>query len=168
MDAALPGKVPLKPLLLRAAAYFLFWIVLAGTAPKDLAAGAVTAVIAAWASLGLLPPGELAFRPMPACTLFLRFLLQSLVTGISVARIALHPDMPLRPGRSVYRTALPLGQRRFAFMTFASLLPGTLPMGTDESGQIEVHVLDTAQDAAGQLRAEEDRLAAAFVLRGAA
>jgi len=42
------------PLLLRAAAYFVFWVVLAGTGAKDLAVGVVTALIAAWMSLDVL------------------------------------------------------------------------------------------------------------------
>ena len=67
----------------------MFWVVLAGTGPKDLAVGAVTAVIAAWMSLQLLPPGELTLRPARALALFLRFLWQSVVAGVTVARIAL-------------------------------------------------------------------------------
>ena len=150
------------PLLLRAVAYFVFWVILAGTAPKDLVVGLVTAVIAAWMSLQLIPAGELALRPAKALALFLRFLWQSLVAGVTVARIALSPVMALRPGMVAYRTKLSPGNRRFLFMTYASLLPGTLPTGTDESDVITIHALDTAQPVAQQLAEEEDRLSTAI------
>ena len=68
-----PAKQGMKmaaPLLLRAAAYFVFWVILAGTAPKDLVVGLVTAVIAAWMSLQLIPAGEMRLRPGKALALF--------------------------------------------------------------------------------------------------
>jgi len=150
------------PLLLRAAAYFVFWVVLAGTGLKDLAVGAITAIIAAWMSLQLIPAGEMVLRPGRALTLFLRFLWQSVVAGVTVARIALSPVMALRPGMVAYRTRLQPGNRRFLFMTYASLLPGTLPTGTDESDLITVHALDTSQPVTEQLAAEESQLSAAI------
>ena len=150
------------PLLLRAAAYFVFWVILAGSAPKDLAVGLVTAVIAAWISLQLIPPGELTLRPGKAVALFLRFLGQSVVAGVSVARIALSPAMTLRPGMVAYRTKLAPGNRRSLFMTYASLLPGTLPTGTDDGDLISVHALDTEQPVGRQLEEEEERLSAVF------
>lgn len=154
------------PLLLRAAAFFVFWIVLAGTAAKDMAAGALTAAIAAWISLGLLPAGELRLKPGKAFLLFLRFLHQSVDAGVTVGRIALSPVMRLKPGMVRHQTALPPGNRRFLFMTYASLLPGTLPTGTDAGDAIAVHALDCAQPVAQQLAAEEERLSAAFAEGG--
>ena len=150
------------PLLLRTAVYFVFWVVLAGTGIKDLAAGLVTAVIAAWLSLQLLPAGEWTLRPAAALLLFLRFLWQSVVAGVSVARIALSPVMALKPGMVDYRPLLPPGNRRFLFMTYASLLPGTLPTTTGEDDRIMVHALDCSQPVAQQLADEEQRLAAAL------
>lgn len=154
-------------LLARAAAYFVFWVILAGTGTKDLAVGMVTALAAAWMSLSLLPPGELTLRPGRAIGLFLRFLWQSVVAGITVARIALSPVMPLRPGTVAYRTKLPPGNRRLAFMTFASLLPGTLPTGTDDGDLISVHALDDAQPVDDLLAREEAKLTRTFAERTA-
>lgn len=162
MTAAADSMPRTAAFLQRALAYLAFWVVLAGTDPKDLAVGAATAAVAAWISLVLLPPGELALRPSRAMLLFLRFLGQSVVAGVTVARIALSPRMPLSPGIIDYRTRLAPGNRRFAFMTFASLLPGTLPTGTDDGETISVHVLDLAQPAHQQLGQEEDRLSAVF------
>lgn len=161
-EPATPATSQAAPLLLRAAAYFVFWVVLAGTGMKDLAVGAITAVIAAWMSLQLIPAGEITLRPAKALALFFRFLWQSVVAGVTVARIALSPVMALRPGMVSYRTKLAPGNRRYLFMTYASLLPGTLPTGTDESDLITIHGLDTAQPVAEQLAAEEERLSAAI------
>lgn len=155
-----PGRA--LPFLIRMAVYLLFWIVLAGTDVKDMAAGIVTAAVASWLSLSLLPPGELTIRPGRAAGTFLRFLGQSLSAGVSVARIALSPAMPLKPGIMVYRTGLPPGLRRQAFMTFASLLPGTLPLGADASDAIPVHCLNEDHPVAVQLAQEEERLAGLF------
>jgi multicomponent Na+:H+ antiporter subunit E len=163
MSAAPADRELRAAFLLRTAAYMVFWVILAGTGAKDLAMGLVTALLAAWISLQLVPPGELALRPVMALRLFLRFLWQSVVAGISVARIALSPVMALRPGRIAYPTSLPPGLHRQAFMTFASLLPGTLPTGSGNDHDIPVHVLDTAQPAAALLAEEEAKLSAAFV-----
>ena len=149
-------------LLVRAAAYFVFWVVLAGTGVKDLVAGAITAIIAAWMSLQLIPAGEIVLRPGKALVLFLRFLWQSVVAGITVGRIALSPVMALKPGMVAYRTQLPPGNRRFLFMTYASLLPGTLPTGTDDGDLISIHALDCEQPVARQLAEEEERLSGAI------
>lgn len=154
--------VPPWPFLLRFVAYMLFWIVLAGTSMKDMAAGAGTAAVASWLSLRLLPAGTLSIRPARAAGLFLRFLWQSVVAGLSVARIALSPAMPLRPGIIRFDTSLPDGTRRQAFTTYASLLPGTLPLGPDREGGIAVHCLDDGQPVAAQLAEEESRLRGAF------
>jgi multicomponent Na+:H+ antiporter subunit E len=154
--------------LLRWVCYMLFWVVLAGTNPKDLAAGALAAACASGVSLRLMPPGTLSLKPVSAVGLFLRFLWQSVKAGVSVALMALSPSLPLRPGIIRYATDLPEGTRRQAFTTFASLLPGTLPLGGDGAGGIAVHCLDDTQPVARQLAAEEDRLRSAFSREGAA
>ena len=63
-----------------------------------LAAGIVTAAVASWLSLSLLPPGELTIRPGRAAGTFLRFLGQSLSAGVSVAQ---PPVFPLLGSTSV-------------------------------------------------------------------
>jgi len=148
--------------LLRSVGYFLFWLVLAGTDVQNLAPGVIAALIAAWVSLGLMPQGQLAFHPIAAAGLFLRFVGQSVGAGLSVARIALDPRLPLKPGIVSYRPGLPEGPRRDAFSTLAGLLPGTLPAGPDGAGAIRVHCLDTEAPVAAQLAAEERRLAGAL------
>jgi multicomponent Na+:H+ antiporter subunit E len=85
----------------------------------------------------------------------LRFLRQSIVAGIDVARRALDPRLPLRPGFVVHRTHLPPGPMRNAFCTMTSLLPGTLPCGSDGSHGLVIHRLDINQPVAEQLAREE-------------
>jgi hypothetical protein len=77
------------------------WIVLIRSVqPADLAVGALTAAAATWVSLRFLPPdaGRVKFAALAAR--LPRFLWQSVVAGIDVARRALAPGMPLRTGFS--------------------------------------------------------------------
>ena len=156
------GRNPPQGSLARAAAFLGFWLVLSGFSPVDVLAGALAAVAAAWASVRLLPPGPWRMRPLLLSRLALRFLRQSIVAGVDVAWRALDPRLPLRPGFVVYRPLLPPGPTRNAFCTMTSLLPGTLPCGTDESGDLVVHCLDIAQPVAEQLAAEEAQLVRAL------
>jgi multicomponent Na+:H+ antiporter subunit E len=50
---------------------------------------------------------------------------------------------------------LPEGGQRSAFCALSSLMPGTLPTGTDEQGTLMVHCLDTGQPVAANVAAEE-------------
>ena len=147
--------------LARGAGLFALWIVLIQSVkPADLAVGLLVAAAAAWASLRLLPAdaGRVSFVALAAR--LPRFLWQSVLAGIDVARRAFDPRMPLRTGFVTYRTGFPRGPARNAFATITSLLPGTVPAGDDDAG-IEYHCLDTAQPVAEQLAAEEREYAKA-------
>ena len=122
----------------------------------DLVVGAVAALAAVWTSLHLLPPGTSRVRPSALAGLVLRFLWQSVVAGTDVARRALDPRLPLRPGFVVYPAGLPHGPARNMFTTLMSLLPGTVPTGSDERGGLLIHCLDTGQPVAAQLTTEEE------------
>jgi multicomponent Na+:H+ antiporter subunit E len=87
--------------------------------------------------------------------LALRFVRQSVVSGAEVAWRALNPRLQLRPGFAIYPLHLPPGGARSAFCALSSLLPGTLPTGTDENGALLVHCLDVDQPIAAILAAEE-------------
>ena len=139
----------------RAAGFFGFWLVLTGGDFADLAAGAVAAVAATWASLRLMPASQRQLHPIKLAKFALHFLRQSIVAGTDVALRALDPRLPLRPGLVVHRTNLPPGPKRNAFCAIMSLLPGTLPCGAAEGGGIAVHCLDVTQQVVEQLAAEE-------------
>jgi multicomponent Na+:H+ antiporter subunit E len=145
----------LKGSLFRAAGFWAFWVVLAGYRPSDLATGVLAAVAATWASLRLLPPAQTQFRPVALAAFILRFIQQSVGAGIDVAWRALDPRLPLAPGFVVYRPQLPPGPMRDAFSTVTSLLPGTLPCGSDQRGGLVIHCLDVNQPVLEQLAREE-------------
>ena len=139
----------------RAVGLFVVWLILTGGNRADLVAGAVAALAAAWASLRLLPPGTARMAPGATARLVLRFLRQSVVAGADVARRALDPRLPLRPGLVVYPVRLLPGPMRNMFTALMSLLPGTVPTGSDASGGLVVHCLDVKQPVIAQLAAEE-------------
>jgi multicomponent Na+:H+ antiporter subunit E len=139
----------------RATGFLAFWLILTGPSLADILAGILAAIIATWASVRLLPPGERRLDPLVLIRLVLRFPRQSIGAGIDTARRALDPRLPLRPGFVVYRTRLPPGPAQNAFCTVTSLLPGTLPCGAGESGGLIIHCLDACQSVAAQLTLEE-------------
>ncbi len=138
--------------------FLCLWLILSGTTLTDLVVGATTAGAAAWASLHLLPPARRRPRPRALASLAARFVWQSAIAGADVARRALAPALPLRPGFVRCPLSLPPGAARGAFCAFSSLLPGTLVAGS-EPGALCIHCLDVGQDVPAQMRAEE----AAFV-----
>lgn len=145
----------------RAAWFLCLWLVLAGADPWDLpaAAGAVTA--ATWTSLRLLPPQAWRGSLRAIIQLALRFLYESVIGGVDVARRALDPRLPLHTGFVVYPTGLPSGAARNVFATLTSLLPGTV-LTAEENGMLVYHCLDVGQPVAAQLAAEEAALARAL------
>ena len=131
-------------------------------APRTWRWASSTAVIAAWMSLQLLPPGELALRPVQALALFLRFLWQSVVAGVSVARIALTPVMPLRPGIIAYRTTLPPRHRGGRPSDLCQPAAGhAADWAVTATAASPSTASTTAQPVAEQLAAEEEQLSRA-------
>ena len=145
----------------RWAGFFCLWLVIARLDLADLLVGAVTAAAASWTSLQLLPPGTGRLRPAALARLGLRFLRQSAIAGADVARRALDPRLPLRPGFVRVPLCVAPGVQRTAFCAFASLMPGTLPAGADQ-GALHVHCLDLGQDVPAQMSAEEGLFIAAL------
>jgi multicomponent Na+:H+ antiporter subunit E len=139
----------------RATLLLAFWLMISGWAPADLPVGLAAVVGAAWVSLRLLPPQGSRLRLGSLARLAASFLRQSAVSGTDVAWRALNPNLKLKPGFVVCPLRLPEGGQRNAFCAFSSLLPGTLPTGTNEQGELLVHCLDTGQPVAANLRAEE-------------
>jgi multicomponent Na+:H+ antiporter subunit E len=146
----------------RGAGFLGLWVVLIGLDPVDLAVGVFAAAAATWTSLRLLPPeaGRVRFAVLVA--LLPRFLWQSVVAGVDVARRAFHPRMPLQPDFLAYPVNLPRGQARNAFETITSLLPGTVPCGEDAQ-TIIYHCLDVGQPVVEQLAADERAYGRALV-----
>ena len=150
-----------RPAVFRATFFFGFWLILYGVKSPDFVVGILAAIAATWASLLLLSPLQWRLDLVALSKLFLRFAIQSIVAGIDVARRALDPRMPLRPGFVNYAVRFPPGPTRNTFATLTSLLPGTVPAGY-QNRQIVYHCLDINQPVVSQLAAEEAALARAL------
>ncbi|HYN59168.1 MAG TPA: Na+/H+ antiporter subunit E [Rubrivivax sp.] len=152
-----------RALAVRALLYFAVWVVVDQSAePANLVVGVLASAAAAWASLKLLPPASGRVRIGLLLLLLPRFLWQSLVAGIDVARRAFAPRLDLQPGFVDFPAGLPRGPARNAFELIASLMPGSVP--SDETqGTIEFHCLDTRQPVVEQLAAEERAYAKALL-----
>ncbi len=148
----------------RAIASLCLWSVVSGASLADLAVGLVVACGAAWASMCLLP----CWRKRPSLTawieLTLRIPFQALVAGTDVARRALAPALPLRPGFISYSTDLPEGTAQNAFAAFAALQPGSVPVRSATEGIFDIHCLDIRLPIATTLEMEEARLRVALGL----
>jgi multicomponent Na+:H+ antiporter subunit E len=131
------------------------WLAIAGMGAGDLPAGLATAAAATWVSLRLLPPAAHWPDPHAIVRLLLRLLTQGVLAGIDVAGRAFDPRLPLRPGFVLFPACLAPGLSRSAFCALESLLPGTLPVGSHESGAILVHCLDTEQPVQAQMTIDE-------------
>jgi multicomponent Na+:H+ antiporter subunit E len=149
------GSLRWNAAISRGLLFLIFWLALSRGNPDDLAAGLATTIVATWASLHLLPPRSSRFSLIALMTFAWRFLYQSIAAGIDVAWRALDPRLPLRTGFLTYQPRLSLGPERYAFRTVASLLPGTLPVGTDQDGALIIHCLDVSQPVLEQLAEDE-------------
>jgi multicomponent Na+:H+ antiporter subunit E len=145
----------LRPAAVRWLGFICLWLVLFGSDVFAFAVGAATAAVAAWTSLRLLPPAGTRVRPVALARLALRFFAQSVIAGADVAWRALHPALPLRTGFLLCPLRLDPGPARDAFCAIASLLPGTLPAGSDQHGALLVHCLDVSQNVPAQIAGEE-------------
>lgn len=157
------GSRPLSSILARGAGFLALWTVLIGTAPKDLPIGVVAAGAAAWAS-GMLWPAAGLLSLAGLLRFVVRFLPQSVVAGVDVARRALAPRLALDPGFVTCRTSLPRGTARRALCAVMSLQPGKLPVAAEPDGRLLIHCLDLRQPVSDEVAADE----AAFrcILRG--
>jgi multicomponent Na+:H+ antiporter subunit E len=149
--------------LARAAMLFGLWMVIdQSVKPGNLVVGLLATVGATWVSLRLLPPINGRVKFLALLMLLPRFLWQSLVAGLDVARRAFDPRLPLATGFIQYPVGLPRGSARNAFELISSLLPGSVPSDESETA-IEYHCLDVAQPVIAQLAAEEAAYAKALV-----
>jgi multicomponent Na+:H+ antiporter subunit E len=149
-----PVGVP-RAAAVRAALFLAFWLMISGWGLTDLPVGLAAVAGATWTSLRLLPPKQSHLRFASLVALLANFFRQSVVSGTDVAWRALNPNLKLKPGFIACPLRLPAGAQRNAFCALSSLMPGTLPTGTNAEGALLVHCLDTSQPVAANLRAEE-------------
>ena len=140
--------------VIRAVAFSCLWLLLAGAHLGDLPGATVAVAAATWISLRTLPPrgGRLSLKG--SARLLLRLPHQVAVGGVDVARRALDPRLPIRPGLVSVPCDLPRGPARQAFCALTSLVPGTVPAGEDDHGALLFHSIDTSTDTRALLARE--------------
>ncbi len=135
---------------------------ISGWAPADLPVGIAAVIGATWVSLRFLPPLASRYGFAAIASIAANFFRQSVVAGWDVAWRALTPNMRLESGLVACPLHLSEGGKRSAFCALSSLMPGTLPTGTDEQGALLVHCLDMSQPVAANFAAEEQLFIRAF------
>lgn len=137
------------------------WWVLAGGGVDTWVVGGPTVIAATIASQLLWRHRTGWWSPLALLRFALFFLRESVRGGVDVARRALHPAMPLRPGLVVLRSRLPTGPAEVFLINALSLTPGTL--GVELRGaELTLHVLDDQAPVVRDLRVLEELIAAIF------
>lgn len=149
------------PALARLAFFAMLWWLLNGGDAHSWWIGVPVAVAATGLSLRLRSERCWYWRLAGVLPMGWFFLRQSVRSGFDVARLAMHPGLPLNPGVLRFRTRLPKGTPLLFFAGVINLLPGTLVLEF-ETEELRIHVLDTGHDVEAQLRRLEQRVAALF------
>jgi multicomponent Na+:H+ antiporter subunit E len=144
---------------MRLTGFFLLWLVLIGAQPKHWPFGIVAACAATFAST-LLWPAATGLSLSGIARFTLRFLPQSVMAGLDVARRSFSPDPGLHPGIVTHETRAPSGMARDGMTAVMSLQPGKLPVGHGDvghgdEGTLLVHCLDTREPVAAEMAADE-------------
>ncbi len=144
-----------RALVWRGIGLLVLWLIVAGAEPADLPVGVAVAALAARGSLALLPPADYRVRIVPLLHFALRLIWDSVLAGADVAARALSPRLRIDPGFIRYRPGIASGPGRSLFATLMSLVPGTLPAGTEPDGVLIVHCLDVGEPVEANMRREE-------------
>lgn len=147
---------------MRATLFAVVWLALTDGRRGDMPVGVIVATVATWVSLRLLPPMPTRRSVIALLALTGRFLWASLTSGIDVARRALDPHMPIKPGFIVHRTGLPPGPARDGFRALMCLQPGSLPVESEQEDGFLIHCLDTDMPVAEAFAREEALFAKAL------
>lgn len=125
--------------LIRGALFASIWWILTDGAIGSWLIGAPVVLAATMVSLVMLPASSWSLRRILRFVPF--FLWQSIRGGIDVARIVLHPRLPVSPVLYEYSLRLPPGLARVFMVNTVNLLPGTLSVELDAE-ILRIHVLD--------------------------
>jgi multicomponent Na+:H+ antiporter subunit E len=147
--------------LVRVLLFMLIWYILTGGAIGSWLVGIPIVILAAFASVALLPP--IGVSPSRIIRFLPFFIWHSLRGGIDVAKRALHPQMAISPAFFDYRFGLPPGVSRVFMANVVSLLPGTLSAELHQD-ILCVHVLDETGAFVEELNVLEKQVAGVFGL----
>jgi multicomponent Na+:H+ antiporter subunit E len=151
------GRISLAPALSRATLFAVLWLLLSGGVMDGWAYGAAAAALAAWLSLRLYTPGQPRVRVWRAAVFAPMLLVRGFLGGLDVARCALDPRLPVRPGWTVLRLRRQFAPANVLLGGVISILPGSLAAGPDE-GTMNVHMLNAESAASDSLAQEERRV----------
>lgn len=132
----------------------LLWVVLIGPGLTDLPFGLVASAIGVRLSTILVPRGG-ALSWLGLFRFVLRFLPQSAIAGLDVARRAFAREPDLHPGFASCRSTIPGGLARDSACAVMSLQPGKLPVAADDDGTLHIHCLDLREAVSEQVAADE-------------
>jgi len=141
-----------------ALAMFLFWLLLSGhTETLILSFGVASSALVAWVTWrmdradGYGYPLSLRWGRLPA---YLLWLLREIVrANVNVARIILHPKLPISPIMVPFRARMRTDLCRMIYANSITLTPGTITTGT-HGHILRIHAL-TWRDVDGR---EEDEM----------
>lgn len=132
-------------------AMFGFWLALSGRFdPVFLAMGVVSAAVVTWmtkemmhAALGepLEQVWRLPYRTWRALVYAAWMLGRMAIGSAQVTSFVFHPRMPIDPRLLRFRTDLRNPLARVAFANSITLVPGTMTVRLDETGELLVHAL---------------------------
>lgn len=159
LTAGRPGRA-IGSLAVRAATFTGVWLVLTEGDLRAWGFGIAGVVVATASSAWLLPPvGHRFVRPRAYALLLGFFAWQSVAGGVDVARRALSPRLPIRPGMVDVELTEHGEAARAGLAGLVSLLPGTVCVTTEPS-RMRVHSLDHGQPVDARVRHAERRIAA--------
>ncbi|MBM3779012.1 MAG: protein MnhE [Acidimicrobiia bacterium] len=158
-----------------AAALFAFWVLLSGKLDAaHLTAGVVSAAVIAVAAsrLWALPPtiGSEDLRPFrglhwgPALAYPFWLAWEVLLSSVAVARLVLHPRMPIAPELVRIRPRLPHLLARLTLANSITLTPGTVTLDVSGS-EFLVHALTPASAGSLKTGSIQRRIAGLFQAR---
>lgn len=160
MNAETPAESTRAPVIpwARMLAFYVVWVLLAGTGSAELLVGIPAAAISGWLSWTLLPGHAWRWSLAGVARLCGFFLRDSVVAGVEVALMAFRPKMRMNPGIASHRTRLPEGGMRDFFNTYNSLMPGTLAVEAKDADTLQFHCLDIDAPASEALNEYESLL----------
>ena len=157
----------IRPIVLKTALLFSFWIALSGELDGfHLTLGLISALAVACATRRLyqlpprlMPPEDFARIPIRwrhFLTYWIWLCLQIFRSAIQVAKLVLHPRLPIAPRVVRIADDLPHPMARLTLAHSITLTPGTVTIECDDRG-MEVHALDA--DAAQSLEGDGGQMA---------
>jgi len=156
---------PFMTIMFRALFLAPAWWVLTGGDASSWWFGIPVLISAALASTALAPaPSQRVRWRLKGFVAFVGFfLLQSVRSGIDVARRALHQRLSIDPAFVRFEFRLPPGPARIFLVNTICLIPGTLSVELQDTSAL-IHVLDVRLPFAHTLRILERRVAELFGL----